>query len=137
MPRAGAGMLRRVRGRCTSDESGAAAMAGLTSIQRSPVPSCAPGSRRKPRPRERAITHRGTAHFTVSVEVAAHIGRWDPARVLDDVEARSRVLNAYEQALASPHDEPGRWAAVGLELAVVALAQPYREHPQFHPAWDQ
>jgi hypothetical protein len=28
-----------------------------------------------------AITHSSTAHFTVSAEVAAHIGRWDPARV--------------------------------------------------------
>jgi hypothetical protein len=84
-----------------------------------------------------AITHRGTAHFIVSAEVAAHIGRWDPARVLADVAARIWVLDAYERALASRYDAPGRRADVGLELAVLALVQPYREHPHFHPAWHQ
>jgi hypothetical protein len=43
-----------------------------------------------------------------------HIGRWDPARVLADVQARSRVLDAYERALAMPDDDPGRPAEVGL-----------------------
>jgi hypothetical protein len=53
--------------------------------------------------------------------------------VLAEGEARSRVLDAYERALAMPDDDPGRPAEVGLELAVLALAQPYREHPHFHP----
>jgi hypothetical protein len=36
-----------------------------------------------------AILHAGRAHFTVTAEVAAHIGRWDPARVLTDLRAKA------------------------------------------------
>jgi hypothetical protein len=113
-------------------------MAGVTSMQRSAIATFLRARLEEEAQAARAgITHRGTAHFTVSVEVAAHIGHWDPARVLADVEARSRVLDAYERALTVPYDDLGRRAEVGLELAVLALAQPYREHLHFHPAWHQ
>jgi hypothetical protein len=113
-------------------------MADVTAIQRSAVASFLRARlNEEAQAAHEAITHSGTAHFTVSTQVAAHIGRWDPARVLADVQAMSRVLDAYERALAMPDDDPGRPAEVGLELAVLALAQPYREHPHFHPAWYQ
>ena len=113
-------------------------MAGVTPIQRSAVAMFLRARlEEEAQAATAAIIHGGTAHFTVSAEVAAHIGRWDPAQVLADVEARTWVLDAYERALTLPYNDPGRRAEVGLELAVVALAQPYREHPHFHPAWHQ
>jgi hypothetical protein len=44
--------------------------------------------------------------------------------VLADVEARNSIVDAYERALALPYDASGRQAEVGLERAVLALAQP-------------
>ena len=107
----------------------------MTSIQRSPIAAFLRARLEEEAQAARAaITHGGTTHFTVSAKVAAHIGRWAPLGCSPRVEARSRVLNAYEQTLALPYEDPGRPAEVGLELAVLALV-PYREHPHFHPAW--
>jgi hypothetical protein len=58
-------------------------MAGVTPIQRSSVATFLRAPlEEEARAARAAITHHGTAPFTVSVEVAAHIGRWDPVRVL-------------------------------------------------------
>ena len=46
--------------------------------------------------------------FTISAEVAAHIGRWDPARVLAEVTAKRSVLDTYEHARGLPEDGPGK-----------------------------
>src|SRR4051794_20799198 len=77
--------------RCTSDERPVATMADVTAIQRSPLASFLRARlNEEAQAAHEAITHSSTAHFTVSAEVAAHIGRWDPARVLADVQARRR-----------------------------------------------
>jgi hypothetical protein len=54
--------------------------------------------------------------------------------VLADVDAKILILGVYERALSMPGGGPRHQTADGLAVAVRALAQPYREHPQFHTA---
>lgn len=87
-----------------------------------------------------------------------HIARHDPARVLAEVAAKRAVVDEYvalaekiRQANASygawadgrpdPYpgastssEDPGRLA--GLEFAVLALAQPYRDRPGWRQEWE-
>lgn len=88
--------------------------------------------------------------------VAEHIARWDPARVLADIEAKRRILDAFETwqredlearedyqawALGEPHrDGPYRRtvseaAGEGLKLAIRALAQPFAGRPGWREEW--
>jgi hypothetical protein len=53
---------------------------------------------------------------------AEHIARWDPARVLAEVEAKRAILR-HEDV----HGEG--------DYVLQALAQPYAGHPDFDPAW--
>lgn len=88
---------------------------------------------------------------------AMHIARWDPARVLAEVEAKRRTLDAWRAANADPH--PGipceNWPGQGAEnrdpydscthhLAapprtpdhvVRLLAQPYAGRPGWREEW--
>jgi hypothetical protein len=87
-------------------------------------------------------------HFVVrSEEVrtldAMHIARWDPARVLAEVEAKRRVIKLYENALAaqrrgsiSLRNRTQDEAAVDvLGEAVKALALPYADHADYRDEW--
>jgi hypothetical protein len=83
---------------------------------------------------------------------AVHIARWDPARVLADVEANRRILDlhkpwnagGYHRANTTP--APDRWLCAtcdGDNMANVLapcptvrlLALPYAEHPDYDPGW--
>lgn len=76
-----------------------------------------------------------------------HIVRWDPARVLREVQAKRQVLSQYEAAkvreLAEFADEEtdGSGAHVAVRVtgvlrdAVVALTLPYADHADYDEAW--
>lgn len=64
-----------------------------------------------------------------------HIARWDPARVLAEVEAKRRVLDL---CAAIADTEIGRVGVESHDLAfgiLDVLAQPYADHPDFDPMW--
>lgn len=60
---------------------------------------------------------------------AENIARWDPARVLAE--------SAAKRAIIALPDLPGQdpEAAKVLDEAILFLAQPYADHPDFDPAW--
>jgi hypothetical protein len=53
---------------------------------------------------------------------AAHIVRWDPARVLAEVQAKRRILDEFS------------WEA-GETRAIMHLAQPYAGQPGWQEEW--
>lgn len=66
----------------------------------------------------------------------AHIGNWDPARVLAEVETKRRIikLHASTETLAKPkctQCDWQRWPCPTLRL----LTLPYADHPDYDPAW--
>lgn len=82
---------------------------------------------------------------------AAHIARWDPARVLAECEAKRRVVKIAadaSRAAAEARDllnQSGREAGPeqclydgwedGFTRAVAYLARPYADHPDYDEAW--
>jgi hypothetical protein len=76
----------------------------------------------------------------IDAETAAHIARHDPARVLREVEAKRKILAAYEPVAWNDFRDSGEpeyafgWAE-GLGLAVRALAEAAAAHPDYDEAW--
>lgn len=78
-------------------------------------------------------------------DLAAHIARHDPARVLADVESKRRVVEDYldaQHTIGGLEEEGDYEAALGhvdearVLLAVLhRLAQPYASHESFDPSW--
>jgi len=72
-------------------------------------------------------------------ELADHIARWSPERVLADCQAKRRIVEEYVDALkwdntiAGDHGIHGQ--RMGIEFAVRALALPYADHEQFQEEW--
>lgn len=64
----------------------------------------------------------GEASVFETTEDAVHIARWNPARVLAEIEAKRQIL-----------DDSG-WEA-GEARAVLRLAQPYAALPGFRDEW--
>ncbi|NUQ98588.1 MAG: hypothetical protein HOY79_19215 [Streptomyces sp.] len=78
-----------------------------------------------------------------------HIARHDPARVLAEVDAKRRIIAAYEQtAQLKWPDDPNMILTVkdrimnqaigrveGLMTALRLLALPYADHPDYRPEW--
>ncbi|MFB6626495.1 MULTISPECIES: DUF6221 family protein [unclassified Streptomyces] len=60
---------------------------------------------------------------------AAHIARHDPARVLAEVEAKRRILSAYEN-----YDNDAPELDVP-ESVLRLLALPYADHPDYRKEW--
>lgn len=69
-----------------------------------------------------AIGEHTSGFVLVEATDAAHITRFDPARVLAEVEAKRRIIE---------HED--HWAEDDRVLHLLAL--PYREHPDYRPAW--
>jgi hypothetical protein len=67
-------------------------------------------------------------------EIADHIARHDPARVLAECEAKRRIVEYGHRAALETED---RFAIYGLAIADVlrALAQPYADHPDWREEW--
>ncbi len=76
-----------------------------------------------------------------------HIAYWDPARVLADIAAKRALLELHSDdgghdcpEIVSDHPK-GRWVYHGWVSrpdvceTVKALIQPFRDHPDFDPAW--
>lgn len=74
-------------------------------------------------------------------EIGEHIARWDPARVLAEVEAKRRVLDRYEDALARCDDPDESQLAAGIQVSeyedwiIPQLAQPYAGQPGWREEW--
>jgi hypothetical protein len=68
---------------------------------------------------------------------ALHVVRHDPARVLREVEAKRRIVEAYNEANEGKYAgltyEQGRLDS--LELALRLLALPYADHPSYDESW--
>lgn len=76
----------------------------------------------------------------LEAEHTDHIVRWDPARVLAEVEAKRRILDEYEGYASDddPDHEHAQFAAnaaLALEGVIKLLAQPYAGHSGFREEW--
>ena len=87
--------------------------------------------------------------------ITAHAARWEPVRVLAECEAKRRIIEAFEDERVrrdiynrdydsgeydfNESDLRARRASNalcrGLEIALLALAAVYADHPDFDPAW--
>ena len=86
-----------------------------------------------------SLMHDGRAVLT-----AAHISRWDPARVMLDVAAQRRIIDAYADAIhmhraMSETDDDGKWDWLfkeeALEGVVKILALPYAYRAGYREEW--
>ena len=66
-------------------------------------------------------------------ESSEHIARWDPARVLAEVDAKRRILDWCERM--AHVDGYGGLMARDARMIRRLLAQPYAEHPDYRPEW--
>ncbi len=89
-----------------------------------------------------------------------HVAQWDPARVLAEVEAKRRIVDLHSGGLDSlgrpltvhiDQDVPEQPACLGCNFdndeeyryavdecpTKRLLALPYRDHPDYDPAWAQ
>lgn len=69
---------------------------------------------------------------------AGHIARWDPARVLAEVEAKRRILHEHEHEEAHPALMPHtcrRCGSFGWCLTVRLLALPFSDRPGYDETW--
>lgn len=75
---------------------------------------------------------------------AAHIARWDPARVLAEIDAKRRIIDAYMDAVhmhqaMSETDDDGKWDWLfkeeSLEGVVKLLALPYADLESYREEW--
>lgn len=68
---------------------------------------------------------------------AQHIARWDPARVLAEVEAKRRIIDECKKLLNSrTASSELDWAPDFLTHDVLCLlAVCYRDHPDYDAAW--
>jgi hypothetical protein len=62
-------------------------------------------------------------------DLADHIARWDPARVLAECEAKRRIVEAYRGDVSGTPSVDAFW------YAMVCAAAPYADHPDYDPAW--
>jgi hypothetical protein len=85
----------------------------------------------------------GIGHLVVKhswVEPIEHMTRFDPKRMLDDVESKRRIVEHCAERLrdwpAERHDSEDREMAMDdLATVVKCLALPYAEHPDYQEAW--
>lgn len=61
---------------------------------------------------------------------AMHIARWDPARVLAEVEGKRQMLTMFEDHLGE-----GTSGDDVATLTLRLLIQPYADHPDYRPEW--
>ncbi|WKD36519.1 DUF6221 family protein [Streptomyces xanthophaeus] len=78
------------------------------------------------------VPHVGMIHEAIQAE---HIVRWNPARVLAEVDAKRRIVDTCEEALADDNGMYFTGWAHGLGRAVCLLALPYADHPDYREEW--
>jgi hypothetical protein len=67
----------------------------------------------------------------IDQDEAEHIARWDPARVLAEVEAKRRILDWIDRTAIS---DQVTWSFVA-EAPIRLLAQPYAGQPGWREEW--
>jgi hypothetical protein len=79
----------------------------------------------------------GSALLCMTASTARHVGRWDPARVLREVEAKRTLLADLADNVRywASDDHTHAAAETALETAQRHLAAPYADHPDYDPAW--
>lgn len=74
-----------------------------------------------------------------TAEQARHIARNDPARVLAEVDAKRRILDAAEGSFDAydedPYDETRTADSSTFEWILRVLALPYADHPDYREEW--
>lgn len=66
-------------------------------------------------------------------DIGVHIARWDPARVLAEVEAKRRMIDERPTGAQFPDMEGGYES--GWEDCFRYLALPYASHPDYREEW--
>jgi hypothetical protein len=69
---------------------------------------------------------------SMSEETGAHVARWDPARVLAEVEAKRRVIELLDVS-QDPAMPAEAWILVTRIAEAMACA--WADHPDSDPAW--
>lgn len=74
--------------------------------------------------------------YTDDREVAEHIARHDPARVLREVAAKRELLADYERFAAERRRMMGGWDSYPETSPVLtAFAAVYSDHPEYRDEW--
>ena len=82
-------------------------------------------------------TYAGTIE-EMDPSAAGHIVRWDPARVLAEIDAKRRILAECERMLLRDRLRPGDYwdgCRDALRSTVIALALPYADRPGYREEW--
>ena len=66
-------------------------------------------------------------------ESSEHIARWDPARVLAEVEAKRKLIELYLMTYETSTLDSDAWTI--MKDAMRTLTQPYANHPDYRPEW--
>jgi hypothetical protein len=88
----------------------------------------------------------GSSTLCMTASTARHVAYWDPARVLADIAAKRAIVKGYAGARTRLAEvrrdgyhafnaQKVQGAEEALTMAVLALAAPYAEHPDYDPAW--
>ncbi|MFF4433630.1 DUF6221 family protein, partial [Streptomyces sp. NPDC001513] len=64
---------------------------------------------------------------------ADHIARFDPARVMTEVDAKRAIVDAYDGSPGS--DDATATSHEGLHTAVLLLASVYADHADYREEW--
>ncbi|WP_189079229.1 DUF6221 family protein [Mangrovihabitans endophyticus] len=67
--------------------------------------------------------------------ISRHIVRWDPARVLAEVDAKRRVLRLYESSSDAQFPDSDGGYASAIEDVMLLLALPYADRPGYRDEW--
>lgn len=65
--------------------------------------------------------------------MAEHIVRYDPGRVLTEVQAKRKIVDLYDVASASPELDRDAWLV--LKEVVALLALPFAKYPEYREEW--
>lgn len=96
------------------------------------------------RPYVMAVSASGACTQVANMEAAwerdertAHIARHDPARVLAECEAKTRIVDGWSEAkeYAEDGDLSGKIAETAYYDALRSLALPHADHPDYRPEW--
>jgi hypothetical protein len=78
-------------------------------------------------------------------EDAAHVTRWQPARVLAECKAKRLMVETYERlwnraeeirrAVGNEQSASARLLYAGVEMVLPLLALPYADHPDYREEW--
>jgi hypothetical protein len=74
--------------------------------------------------------------ITGDSQVSRFMERFDPARVLREVEAKRQIISEYERYAAERRRAMNGWDNSEPSLIIKALAAVYADHPDYQQAWN-